>query len=308
MATEEEIEQIKQTGKTWLKRAGIFVLALALLGFANAGFFYDVDRGEKGVEFSRSDGVKEHNYGEGLQLKWPIWEKAKTYDVRERTFEIETSSPTNERQEIFVRILVTWHINRTQVWQFHKYVGEKTAEKKLADATETKLKAATVQRTVHENLLDRQQDQMVTEVDRNLSAEMEKFYINVTSVEIPNISPSDAWIKANEEKVIAKENAIEAEHREREAAAQANQTALKANGTARAIEQVTQQLRESPLYIRYLFVDKWNGVMPKVVAGGQGNGSVVDMLVPMDQSSMGAEGSLDAHVGGDYTARTGGSS
>lgn len=267
---------------------GLVVLGLVF------GAFYTVGSGEKAAEFSRSDGVQEKNYDEGLHWKIPVWESVEIYDVQKQTerFE-EISSPTNERQEVFVTALVTYHINRSEVWQYHKYIGHNTAMEKLHDSTETELKAATVQRTVHENLLDRQQDRMENEIQDNLSAEMGEYHITITDVDIPNIAPSEAWISANEKKVIAKEKAIEEKHREKAELARHNQTiikaeaeaesiAVKAQAEAERIEKIRNELPQGAGYNQWLAIDQWDGELPRVYAGGGEQSGVMDVLVPSD--------------------------
>lgn len=275
----EEVE-VKDTVKKTLTVVFLSFGILVAMLVIGALPFYNVDAGEKGVKYSRSDGVQEENFGEGLHFKIPVWETARTYDVRNQTIRDETSSPTNERQEVMVTYLVTYHINRSEVWQFHKFVGEDTAMKKLKDSIETELKAATVQRTIHENLLDRQQNVMEEEIESNLSTEMAEFKVTVTDVDIPNIQPDGDWIEANEKKVIAKEKAIEEKHREKAELARHNQTIIKAEADAKSIELVREELPEGAGYNEYLAIKKWDGKMPDVVASGGQGGSIMDILVP----------------------------
>ncbi|HYT45920.1 MAG TPA: hypothetical protein VEP90_26570, partial [Methylomirabilota bacterium] len=69
--------------------------------------------------------------------------------------------------------------------------------------------------------------------------------------------------------VIANQTVVQAQ-----AAARAN--VAKANGESQAIQVITSQLKQSPQYLQWLAVNRWNGQMPYALGSNSGtsNGSI----------------------------------
>jgi len=94
-----------------------------------------------------------------------------------------------------------------------------------------------------------------------------------------NIVPPEALVKSIEQKTQAIQEVQVAENRKQvkiaegqmrvaEAKADSAVAVTKAAGEARAIKE--RQLSLTPLYIEYLKIDKWDGVLPQVASGGSG--------------------------------------
>ncbi|MRN69463.1 MAG: prohibitin family protein, partial [Nitrosopumilales archaeon] len=64
--------------------------------------------------------------------------------------------------------------------------------------------------------------------------------------------------------VIANQTVVQAE-----ATARAN--VAKANGESQAIKVITVQLKQSPDYLQWLSINRWNGIMPYALASGGGS-------------------------------------
>ena len=69
--------------------------------------------------------------------------------------------------------------------------------------------------------------------------------------------------------VIANQTVVQAQ-----ATARAN--VAKANGESQAIQVITSQLKQSPQYLQWLAVNRWNGQMPYALGSNSGtsNGSI----------------------------------
>ena len=61
--------------------------------------------------------------------------------------------------------------------------------------------------------------------------------------------------------VIANQTVVQAE-------AQARANVAKANGEAQAIKIINEQLKQSPDYLKWQAINKWNGQMPYVLGSG----------------------------------------
>jgi regulator of protease activity HflC (stomatin/prohibitin superfamily) len=104
-----------------------------------------------------------------------------------------------------------------------------------------------------------------------------KFFVIVTSVAITDIEFSEQFETAVEEKMIAEQNALKAEYENEakvaKAKAEAEAKILAAEGEAKANALLEKSLTDKILQEMYL--DKWNGVLPNVVAGED-----VSMILP----------------------------
>ena len=102
------------------------------------------------------------------------------------------------------------------------------------------------------------------------SALGEEYYINVVSVSLTNIDFSDQFETAVEDKMIAEQAKLKAEYENETKVAQAEADAkakiVSAEAEAKANELLERSLTDKILQEMYL--DKWNGELPKVVTDG----------------------------------------
>jgi prohibitin 2 len=68
-------------------------------------------------------------------------------------------------------------------------------------------------------------------------------------------------------KVIANQTVVQAQ-------ATARSNVAKANGESQAIKIITAQLKESPQYLQWLSINRWNGQLPYALGSGGGNSSI----------------------------------
>jgi regulator of protease activity HflC (stomatin/prohibitin superfamily) len=87
--------------------------------------------------------------------------------------------------------------------------------------------------------------------------------ISITNFEFP--SDFNDAITSKQTQV---QKAQEAENKVKEIQAVAQQAIAQAEGQAEAIRIINDQLRNSPDYIKWLSVQKWNGVLPLYLGGG----------------------------------------
>ena len=102
----------------------------------------------------------------------------------------------------------------------------------------------------------------------------------------------DAVVEALNNKIKATQQAQQRENEVATAIAEANKVREAAKGEADAvreraaaeaerIEKLGQALRENPEVVKLNFIDKWDGILPRVMAGGgEGGGDIMLMLNP----------------------------
>jgi len=109
-----------------------------------------------------------------------------------------------------------------------------------------------------------------------LSERLAMYHILVKSVNIVNFDFSPEFTRAIEMKVTAEQQALEAKNRLEQvrynsqqevikAQAEANATITKAKAEAEAIRILNEQLAQSPIYLKYMWLEKWDGELPLVM-------------------------------------------
>jgi regulator of protease activity HflC (stomatin/prohibitin superfamily) len=101
----------------------------------------------------------------------------------------------------------------------------------------------------------------------------DEYYVNIITVTITNIDFSDAFEQAVENKMIAEQAKLQADYENQKkvasAKAEAEAKVVAAEAEAKANELLEKSLTDKILEDKYL--DKWNGVLPSVVAGEDAN-------------------------------------
>lgn len=101
----------------------------------------------------------------------------------------------------------------------------------------------------------------------------DEYYVDIIKVTITNIDFSDAFEHAVENKMIAEQAKLQADYENEKKVASAKADAeakiLAAEAEAKANELLEKSLTDKILQDKYL--DKWNGVLPSVVAGEDAN-------------------------------------
>lgn len=101
--------------------------------------------------------------------------------------------------------------------------------------------------------------------------------ITIEDIVIENVDLSPQLKAAIESKMVQEQEASKARFTQQKAEIEAATEVIKAEGEAKAIRIRGQALRETPGFIDLQIVEKWNGVAPLVVGGGQGT----NILLPM---------------------------
>jgi regulator of protease activity HflC (stomatin/prohibitin superfamily) len=110
----------------------------------------------------------------------------------------------------------------------------------------------------------------------------EEYFVNIVSVVLTNIDFSDAFESAVEEKMIAEQQQLKSEYENQtkvaKAEAEAKAKIVAAEAQAKANELLEQTLTDKIL--QEMYINKWNGILPQVVAGEQANLLIPSMNTP----------------------------
>lgn len=245
--------------KKWIVRGAIALLLILLISMT----VFTVPAGSVGV-ITRFSAVNRVAYP-GVNFKIPFAEGVHRIDIRVQKDEVTATAASLNMQDVNSIIAVNYHVDGRKATNLYQEIGKNYKEVVISPAIQEAYKATTARYTA-EQLLQRR-----AEVSKSTEEELQKrlvdSYIIVDAVSIIDSQFSDEYSAAIEAKQVAEQavqtsklelerSKVEAEKKVVEAQAQADaQKALKNTGAL------------SPEYLQYLFLTKWNGVLPQVTGG-----------------------------------------
>jgi prohibitin 2 len=103
--------------------------------------------------------------------------------------------------------------------------------------------------------------------------------VSIRDTVINNIDLSDELERAIEQKMVQEQEAAKAKFVQQKAQIEADTAVIKAKGEAEAIAIRGRALKENPDLINLQIVEKWNGVAPLVVGGGESANPILPLNI-----------------------------
>jgi len=227
-----------------------------------------VRAGQRGV-LLHWGAVQDKVLGEGLYFIMPIMSGVEKIDVRTLKLELKASAFSKDLQSADAIIALNYHISPLEANKLWQEIGGEYRERIIEPAIQEVVKAVTAKFNAQMLIEDRAT--VKKEIVDLLRDRLGKKYIIVDDVSIVNFDFSDEYEKAIENKQVAQQNALAAENVLRQKEIEAKQRIATAQGEAEAIriqaEAISKQGGEA--YIKIRAIDRWNGVLPTVVSGGE---------------------------------------
>lgn len=238
---------------------GGFILLMMLAPFVIIG------PGERGVIINLGKVNTEKILGEGFSWRMPIVTTIRKMTVQIQKSEMDANAATKDLQSVSAKVAINWKLDPNKVNIIYQTIGDE--QDVLGDimhpAINEVLKAACAKKTAESILVER--DSLKKEVDENFKVRMEKYGIIVVDINLVNFDFSAEFNRAIEEKQVAEQNAKKAIYVAKQAEAEAQAKINQARGDAEA--QRMQRLTLSNVMIKKLWIDKWDGKLPKVMTG-----------------------------------------
>jgi len=246
-------------------KLNMLLFALAIPFFLSACGWEIVDTGHRGIEVKFGEIVGKP-LPEGLHFYNPFTSSIVEIDVRERKMTKTTTAFTKDVQQADVTYSVNYKPDESTIHTLYQEVGINWDEILLPQVTEGNLKNAigqwdAVKLVENRNLAVRTAEQGIKEVAMTRK-------IIVTRLEVTDIGFKDEFEKATEEKVVAQQKAEKAKNDTVRIEEEAKQKLITAKVDAESIKIKTAALEKSPALVQYEAVQKWNGVMPQYMLGG----------------------------------------
>ncbi len=229
-----------------------------------------VEAGHRGVVLYLG-AVENRVLGEGVHFITPFAEQVIQMEVRTQKFQAEATAASNDLQEVQTVIALNYRIDPQQTNMIYQILGVNYADRVISPTIQESVKASVAKFNAEELITKRETAKSV--IANAIRSTLSSNNIQVQNVFITDFKFSDAFATQIEQKVVAFQKFLTEQNNLRAIEVVANQTvaqaegqaranAAKAGGESQAIKIITLQLRESPEYLQWQAITKWNGQMP----------------------------------------------
>jgi len=234
-----------------------------------------VQAGERGVV--KRFGEITDTFGEGLHFRTPFITDVTMIDVRTQRYVSDSSAASKDLQTVTTQVVLNYSLFSDEVDQLVRTIGIEYESKIIDPAIQESVKAATAQFNAEQLITLRPQ---VSETIRDVLRErLEPRGIRVEDLSITEFSFSEEFARAIESKQVAEQEALraqrqlervrfEAEQRVARAEADADARLVEAQAEAEALRLQREVI--SPALLQLRFIEKWDGVLPRLTAGDSG--------------------------------------
>ncbi|AKG24433.1 prohibitin family protein [Calothrix sp. 336/3] len=228
--------------------------------------FVLVNPGERGVLMKFGE-VQEKILPEGLHLVIPLVNTVHKLTIRVQKQEISAEASSKDLQEVYTDVALNWHIIPEEANLIFQEIGDEmqVVDKIINPAVEEILKAVMAKYTAEEIITKR--GEVKSKVDDLLIIRLKNYHVTVDDISLVKIHFSEVFTDAVEAKEIAKQEAKRAEFIALKAVKEAEAKVNLAKGEAEAQRLIKETLTSD--IIRKQAIEKWDGVLPKIMNGGE---------------------------------------
>ena len=235
-----------------------------------------VQAGHRGVVLYLG-AVENRVLGEGWHFITPFAEQVIQLEVRTLKYEADASAASNDLQEVQTVIALNFHIDPSQTNTIYQQLGEDYANRIIAPTIQESVKASVAKFNAEELITKRETAKgVIADTIRKTLSERD---ILVETVFITDFKFSEAFSNQIESKVVAYQKFLTEQNNLKAVQVIANQTVVqaeaqarpnvaKANGESQEIRIINEQLKESPDYLQWQAINRWNGQMPYALGSG----------------------------------------
>ena len=242
---------------------GIGLLILVVVIMAASGT-YVVQPGYRGVEVTMGK-VSPAFKPDGFGLKAPLITAIHPVSIRQQTAEDTAECYSADLQQIRVNLRVLFRIPESSVVKlFQEYYGE-PFESLVAPRVQEALKEVAALQSAEQIVKNREQIKT-----RALELARKKIgsLLVVEDIVIQDIALTKELESAIEAKMVQEQEAAKSKYFQQRAQIEADTAVIQAKGEAESIRIRGQALKENPAFVDLKIVDKWDGLTPLVIGGG----------------------------------------
>lgn len=263
--TEGDYVKIMQKGKDFMMNnngnrpkiakivSSVFIAFIALMSC-----FSIIETGERGVVLRL--GEYKYTMNEGLNFKAPFIDSVYKMQIRDRNYNSDVEVSSKDMQTIKISSSLVYSLDSQKVGDIYRRYGN-NIESTIIKPTVAEVINATIAQYPIEEFVSKR-DEISKRIMGTIQTRLSDIGIDIKSFLITNHDFSDDYNKAIEQKKIAEQAAITAEYNKQ-----------KAQLDSEANKYRNESLSKYVLMEKFL--DKWDGHMPKVLSGNDGNMSMI---------------------------------
>ena len=215
--------------------------------------------------------VENRVLGEGVHFIVPFAEQVIQLEVRTLKFQADASAASNDLQEVATVIALNYHIDPNKANIVYQQLGADYSDRIIAPTIQESVKASVAKFNAEQLITQRAIAKGV--ISQAISNTLSSRDITVETIFITDFQFSPSFASQVESKVVAFQKFLTEQNNLKAVQVVANQTVVQAQAQARAnvaraggesqaIKVITEQLRQSPQYLQWQAINRWNGQMP----------------------------------------------
>ena len=242
---------------------GVAILIFAVIIMASSGT-YVVQPGFRGVEVTMGK-VSPAFKPEGFGIKAPFITAIHPISIRQQTAEDKAECYSSDLQQIVVDLRVLFRIPESSVVKlFQEYYGD-PFESLIAPRVQEALKEVAALQSAEQIVKNREQIKtQALEITRRKVGSL----LVIEDIVVQNIALTRELEHAIEAKMVQEQEAAKSKYFQQRAQIDADTAVIQAKGEAESIRIRGQALKENPAFVDLKIVDKWDGLTPLVIGGG----------------------------------------
>ena len=224
-----------------------------------------VPTGYVGVK-TRFGQVQDAVIQEGFNLKAPFIESIVKIDCRTQKYEIATEASSKDLQKISnLKVVVNYNVDKNNANNLYKEVGKDYQTVLIEPAILESIKQGISQYTAEETITKRSE---VADVIINLlKNKLENKGVTVTALNITDLSFSEEFDTAVEQKQIVEQETQKAQYELEKAKVENEKKIENAKADAEVMRQQNEQITDNYLRLKEIeneqkAIEKWNGQLP----------------------------------------------
>lgn len=246
--------------------AGVVVIG-GIVGFNS---ITTVPTGRVGVK-TRFGQVQDTVIQEGLNTKAPFIEKIVKIDCRTQKLETEMEASSKDLQKInSIKIAVNYNVDKQKTNSLYREVGKDYKGVLIEPAIYEAVKQGMSQYTAEELVTKRSEVSAV--ILELLNNKLNEKGINITAFNLTDLSFSEEFDKAIENKQVVEQQTKQAQYELEKAKVENEKKIENAKTEAEVMRQQNQEITENTLRLKELenqqkLIEKWNGQLPTTNLG-----------------------------------------
>ncbi len=240
------------------------------------GTFYVVPPGYRGVRVTLGN-LDQSFIPSGVGLKWPLITSIHKMLIKQDTHEMTSECFSLDLQQINIKLKVLYRIPESSVVSVYRDYSGDPFDKLILPRVQEATKEVTAMKTAADIVKTREQVK-ISSLDKARKKIGELLIIQDLVIE--NVDLSKELEAAIEAKMVQEQQAEKSLFVKQQAQVDAETAVIRANGEAQAIKIQGEALKSTPQFIELKTVERWNGISPQVVAGGNG----VNILFPVTKT------------------------